>query len=152
MPYKGSSVLDPDAVICPGGPTLFQMLKPGFMLGSYHCPPEDLPILHELLQMSSHSISDAINMSNHNGEDYIDKGHEGHILVGGMLPIWGENKLTRQYNRVDCCCVGSIELARCYPWPPPGLRLPLALLLPTLIIISGVQERCVRRPPVVFDP
>ena len=81
--YEGSPEPEPDAVICPGGPTLFQMLEPCYMVGSYHQPPEDLPILHELLQMSSHLISDGIHLSHHNGEVSIDKGHDGQILVGG---------------------------------------------------------------------
>ena len=119
------------------------------MVGSYHQPSEDVPIPHELLQMTSHVISDGIRLLSHNGEVSIDKGHEGQIMVGGWLSIWGENKLMRPYNLLDCCGVGSPELAIGYPWPPPGLRLPL--LLPSLLIISGVQEWCVRRPPVVFD-
>ena len=102
------------------------MLEPGCVVhvGSYHRPPEDLPFLRELLQMSSHLISDGIRYSSHNGEVSIDKDHEGQILVGGWLPIWGENKLMRPYNLVDCCGVRSPQLGRGYPWPP-GLRLPL---------------------------
>ena len=107
------------------------------MVGYYHWPPEDLPILHEILQMSSHLISDGIHLSSHNGEVSIDKGHDGQSLVGSWLPIWGENKLMRPCELVDCCCVGSPQLARCDPWPLPGLNLPL---LPGLLIVNGGQE------------
>ena len=150
MPYEGSTELELDTVICPGGPTLFQMLARGCMVSCYHWPPNDRPILYELLQMCSHLISEFFYLLSHNGEVSIDKGHEEQILVGGWLPIWGENKLMRPYDLVDRCGVCSPELARDYRWPVPGLRLP-PLLLPSLIIISGVQERCVRHPPVVFD-
>ena len=147
MPYESSPELEPDAVICPGGPTLFQMLEPYCVVGSYHWPLEDLPILCELLQMSSQLISNGIHLSRScNSEISIDNCHEGQILAGGWLPIWSENKLMRPYSLLDCCGVRSHELAKGYPWPPPGLSL--APLLPSLLIVSGGYEWCVRRPPV----
>ena len=57
--------LELDAFICPDSPTLLQMVKPGRMIGSYHQPLEDLPILHELLRVSSHLISDDIRLLGH---------------------------------------------------------------------------------------
>ena len=83
MLYEGSPELQPDAVICPGSPTLFQMLESGCMVGLYNQPPDDLRILHKVLQMRSYLISDGIHLLSHDGEISIDKGHEGQILVGG---------------------------------------------------------------------
>ena len=108
------------------------------MVGSYHWPPEYLPILHKLLQMLSHLISDGPRLLSHDGKVTINTDHEGQILIGGWLAIWDENKLMGPCNLLDCCGVDSPELARGYPWPPPRLRLPL--LLSSLLLISGEQE------------
>ena len=43
----------------------FYMLMAGSMIRSYYWPPKDLPILHGLLQVSSHLISDDIHLLGH---------------------------------------------------------------------------------------
>ena len=62
VPHQGFREFEPSDFILPSGPTLFQMLERGHVVGSYHWPPESLPIFHDLLQVNGNYIPDGIRL------------------------------------------------------------------------------------------